>query len=283
MKEITLISWNVNGIRAVSKKDISEGMKYNQILQKDEFVKLKLIDWLHLVSPDALCLQETKANPEQLTSSLLKPQGYTSNFSSAEKKGYSGIVTYSKTKPIRLNTDLAVERLNKEGRVMETEFPGFVLLNVYFPNGKLSAERLKYKMDFYEVFLEHVINLRKQGKSVVICGDVNTAHTEIDLTHPKSNESVSGFLPDERKWIDKLISKGFVDTFRHFNKEPEHYTWWSTRAIVKGVTARERNVGWRIDYFFVSDDLLDNLVESVMMNEVMGSDHCPIKIKLKFE
>ena len=282
MKEITLISWNVNGIRAVSKKDISEGMKYNQILQKDEFVKLKLIDWLHLVSPDALCLQETKAHPEQLTSSLLKPQGYTSNFSSAEKKGYSGVVTYSKTKPIRLNTDLAVERLNKEGRVMETEFPGLVLLNVYFPNGKLSAERLKYKMDFYEVFLEHVIDLRKQGKSVVICGDVNTAHTEIDLTHPKSNESVSGFLPDERKWIDKLISKGFVDTFRHFNKEPDHYTWWSTRAIVKGVTARERNVGWRIDYFFVSEDLIEKVTESKMLSSVMGSDHCPLIMKLKF-
>jgi len=268
MREITLISWNVNGIRAVSKKEI--------------YQKLKFTEWLHKTKPDILCIQETKAHPEQLTSSLLKPQGYTSNFSSAEKKGYSGVVTYSKTKPIRLNTDLAVERLNKEGRVMETEFPGFVLLNVYFPNGKLSAERLKYKMDFYEVFLEHVIDLRKQGKSVVICGDVNTAHTEIDLTHPKSNESVSGFLPDERKWIDKLISKGFVDTFRHFNKEPEHYTWWSTRAIVKGVTARERNVGWRIDYFFVSEDLIEKVTESKMLSSVMGSDHCPLIMKLKF-
>ncbi len=283
MKEITLISWNVNGIRAVSKKEISEGSKYNPILQKEEVVKLRFTDWLHLVSPDALCLQETKAHPKQLSSDLINPPGYMSNFSSAERKGYSGVVTYSKTKPTRVSTDLADDRMNKEGRVIETEFPEFVLLNVYFPNGKLSAERLKYKLDFYEIFLEHVVNIRKQGKSVIICGDVNTAHTEIDLTHPKSNETISGFLPEERKWIDKLISNGFVDTFRHFNKDPEHYSWWSARAIVKGVTARERNVGWRIDYFFVSEDLIDNLVESVMMNKVMGSDHCPVKIKLKFD
>jgi len=281
MKEITLISWNVNGIRAVSKKEISEGLKFNPILQKEEHVKLKFNEWLHQISPDALCLQETKAHPEQLTGALLNPQGYISNFSSAERKGYSGVVTYSKIKPNRVNTKLAVERLNKEGRVMETEFPDFVLLNVYFPNGKLSDERLKYKMDFYTVFLEHVINLRNQGKSVIICGDVNTAHTEIDLTHPKPNEDVSGFLPKERKWIDKLLSNGFVDTFRHFNKDPEHYTWWSMRNIVKGVTARERNVGWRIDYFFVSEDLIDKVIDSRMLSEVMGSDHCPLKLKLK--
>ncbi len=281
MKEITLISWNVNGIRAVSKKEVSEGMKFNQILQKEELAKLKFNEWMHQISPDALCLQETKAHPEQLTAALLNPQGYISNWSSAERKGYSGVVTYSKVKPNRINTKLAVERLNKEGRVMETEFPDFVLLNVYFPNGKLSAERLKYKMDFYKVFLEHAVALKNQGKSVIICGDVNTAHTEIDLTHPKPNEDVSGFLPKERKWIDKLISNGFIDTFRYFNKEPEHYTWWSVRNIVKGVTARERNVGWRIDYFFVSEDLIEKVTESKMLSEVIGSDHCPLILKLK--
>ncbi len=267
MKELTLISWNVNGIRAVSKKEISEKLKFN--------------DWLHKVSPDFLCLQETKAHPEQLTGKLLNPQGYQSNWSSAERKGYSGVATYSKIKPERINTALPNDKYNNEGRVMETEFDDFVLLNVYFPNGKLNAERLKYKMGFYDSFLEHVINLRNEGKSVIICGDVNTAHTEIDLTHPKSNEDVSGFLPKERKWIDKLISKGFVDTFRHFNKETQHYTWWSMRNIVKGVTARERNVGWRIDYFYVSDDLIDKVSESYMLKDVMGSDHCPIVLKLK--
>jgi exodeoxyribonuclease-3 len=281
MKEITLISWNVNGIRAVSKKEIAEGVKFNPLLQKEELVKLKFNEWLHQISPDAMCLQETKAHPEQLTAALISPQGYISNWSSAEKKGYSGVVTYSKIKPNRVNTKLTLERLNHEGRLMETEFDDFVLLNVYFPNGKLSAERLKYKMDFYEVFLEHVINLKNQGKSIIICGDVNTAHTEIDLTHPKSNEDISGFLPKERKWIDKLLSNGFVDTFRHFNKEPEHYTWWSARAIVKGVTARERNVGWRIDYFYVSEDLIDKVTESKMLSDVMGSDHCPLILKLK--
>ena len=269
MKEWTLISWNVNGIRAVSKKEVNENLKFNE--------------WLNRASPDILCLQETKAHPDQLTTRLLNPQGYISNWSSAERKGYSGVVTYSKHKPLRMNTDLPDARYNNEGRVMETEFPDFVLLNVYFPNGKLNAQRLKYKMGFYDSFLEHIINLRNEGKSVIVCGDINTAHTEIDLSHPKSNENISGFLPEERKWIDKLISVGFVDTFRHFTKEPEHYTWWSSRAIHKGVTARERNVGWRIDYFFISEDLLENLIESKMMNDVMGSDHCPIQIKLKFK
>ncbi|MCE7738672.1 MAG: exodeoxyribonuclease III [Candidatus Heimdallarchaeota archaeon] len=263
MKELTLISWNVNGIRAVSKKEVFEKLKFN--------------DWLHKVSPDFLSLQETKAHPEQLTGKLLNPQGYLSNWSSAERKGYSGVVTYSKVKPIRVNTKLTVERLNNEGRLIETEFPDFVLLNVYFPNGKLNAERLKYKMDFYEVFLEHVIDLKKQGKSVIICGDVNTAHKEIDLTHPKSNEDTSGFLPKEREWIDKLVSSGFIDSFRYFNKKPEHYTWWSVRNI----GARERNVGWRIDYFFVSEDLIEKVTESSMLSDVLGSDHCPLILKLK--
>jgi len=267
MKEWSVISWNVNGIRAVSKKEVHSNLKFNE--------------WLNKTSPDILCLQETKAQPEQLTAQLLSPQSYLSNWSSAERKGYSGVVTYSKTKPVRLNTNLSADRYNNEGRLMETEFPDFVLLNVYFPNGKMNAERLKYKMGFYDAFLEHVINLRNEGKSIIICGDVNTAHTEIDLTHPKNNQDVSGFLPKERKWIDKLISIGFIDTFRHFNKEPEHYTWWSARAIVKGVTARERNVGWRIDYFYVSDDLIDKVSESYILKDVMGSDHCPIVLKLK--
>lgn len=268
MKEWTLISWNVNGIRAVSKKEVYENLKFNE--------------WLYKTSPDVLCIQETKAQPDQLTAKLLNPQGYQSHWSSAERKGYSGVVTYSKIKPTKINTNLPSDKYNNEGRLMETEFSDFVLLNVYFPNGKLSAQRLKYKMGYYDSFLEHVINLRNEGKSVIICGDVNTAHTEIDLTHPKGNENVSGFLPEEREWIDKLTSIGFIDTFRYFNKNPEQYTWWSTRNVYNGVTARERNVGWRIDYFFISENLLDDLVESTIMSDVMGSDHCPIRIKLKF-
>ncbi|MBY8999560.1 MAG: exodeoxyribonuclease III [Candidatus Heimdallarchaeota archaeon] len=269
MGEITLISWNVNGIRAVSKKVVHNNLKFN--------------DWLYKASPDVLCLQETKAQIDQLTEKIISPQGYKSYWHSAERKGYSGVVTYSKTNPNRVNNNLGIKKFDSEGRVVETEFDDFVLFNVYFPNGKMNKERLQYKMDFYDTFLDYVMKLRKEGKSVIICGDVNTAHTEIDLTHAKANENTSGFLKEEREWIDKLLKNGFIDTFRHFNKESENYTWWSARAIVKGVTARERNVGWRIDYFFISDDLLDNLIESKTMNEVMGSDHCPLLIKLKFK
>ncbi|NPD90234.1 MAG: exodeoxyribonuclease III [Asgard group archaeon] len=266
MVEYTLISWNVNGIRAMSKKVIYEKIKFNT--------------WLNRTAPDALCIQETKAHPEQLTAKLLSPQGYKSYWNSGERKGYSGVATYSKTKPLRVNYEIGEEKFDDEGRVVETEYSDFVLFNVYFPNGKLNAERLKYKLEFYDFFLEYIEKVRSKGKSIVVCGDVNTAHTAIDLTHPKNNEDVSGFLPIERKWIDKLLSLGYVDTFRHFNKEPEHYTWWSVRNIVKGVTARERNVGWRIDYFIVSEDIIDKVTKSYMLPEVMGSDHCPIVLKL---
>ncbi len=264
----TLLSWNVNGIRAMSKKVIYQRVKFNT--------------WLNRTSPDMLCIQETKAHPDQLTSKLLNPQGYKSYWNSAEKKGYSGVATYSKITPLRVNYKIGEEKFDREGRIIETEYPEFVLFNVYFPNGKLNEERLKYKLEFYDYFLGYIEKVREEGKSIVVCGDVNTAHTEIDLTHPKSNENVSGFLPIERKWIDKLLSLGYVDTFRHFNKEPKHYTWWSVRNIVKGVTARERNVGWRIDYFFVTEDIIENVRESYMLPEVIGSDHCPLVLKLDF-
>ena len=269
MAELSLISWNVNGIRAMSKKVIYQGIKFNT--------------WLNRTSPDVLCIQETKAHPDQLTAKLLSPQDYKSYWNSGERRGYSGVATYSKTKPLRVNYEIGKEKFDVEGRVIETEYPDFVLFNVYFPNGKLNEERLKYKLEFYDYFLEYIEKVRAEGKSIIICGDVNTAHTEIDLTHPKGNEDFSGFLPIERKWIDKLISKGYVDTFRHFNKNPEHYTWWSVRNIVKGVTARERNVGWRIDYFYVSEDLINKVSESYILKEVMGSDHCPIALKLRFD
>ena len=268
MSELTLISWNVNGIRALSKKVI--------------YQRKKLYGWLKETSADILCFQETKAQPEQLSDNILKPPRYHSYWHSAERKGYSSVGAYSKTKPLKINKSIGVEKFDIEGRVLELEYPEFVLFNVYFPNGKLNEERLKYKLEFYDHFLEYIEGVRAEGKSIVVCGDVNTAHTEIDLTHPKGNEDFSGFLPIERKWIDKLLSLGYVDTFRHFNKEPEHYTWWSVRNIVKGVTARERNVGWRIDYFIVSEGIIDKVTESYMLPEVMGSDHCPIVLKLAF-
>ncbi|MHA1347119.1 MAG: exodeoxyribonuclease III [Candidatus Heimdallarchaeaceae archaeon] len=263
MGEITLISWNVNGIRAVSKKEVYENLKFN--------------DWLNKLSPDVLCIQEIKAQVDQLTDKLISPQGYTSYWHSAERKGYSGVVSYTKTKPIRVNNDLGIEKFDVEGRIVETEFDDFILFNVYFPNGKLNKERLKYKMDFYEAFLDHVTKLKEEGKSIIICGDVNTAHAEIDLTHAKANENISGFLQEERDWIDRLIEAGFVDSFRKFNKASENYTWWSVRNI----GARDRNVGWRIDYFFTSKDLEDKITAAYMLSDVMGSDHCPIVLKLK--
>jgi exodeoxyribonuclease-3 len=252
-----LLSWNVNGIRAAYKKGI--------------------LNWFSKEQPDILCVQETKAMKEQLPDDLINVNGYNSFFSSAEKKGYSGTATYTKVNPVEVANGIGIKKFDSEGRFLVTEFDEFILFNIYFPNGKARAERLQYKMDFYEAFLKHLKKLLKQGKKIVICGDVNTAHKEIDLARPKPNEKVSGFLPEERAWIDKLLEAGFIDTLRVYNQKPEQYTWWDMMT-----RARDRNVGWRIDYFFISDNLKDNLKNAFILPEVMGSDHCPVGIELKF-
>jgi exodeoxyribonuclease-3 len=254
---LRLLSWNVNGIRAIQKKGF--------------------LDWFKKENSDILCLQETKAHPDQLDDVLKNVDGYTSYFSSAEKKGYSGVVTYSKLKPVNVQQGVGIKKFDSEGRFIITEFDEFILFNIYFPNGKASEERLQYKMDFYETFLKHCKKLLKENKKIIVCGDVNTAHKEIDIARPKENSEISGFLPQERKWIDKFLFAGFIDTFRIFNQEPEQYTWWDmvTRA-------RERNVGWRIDYFYISDNLKKNIISASIHSSVMGSDHCPIEIELKF-
>lgn len=256
-KNLRLISWNVNGIRASYKKG--------------------LLDWFKKENPDMLCLQETKAHPEQLVDELKNVDGYDSYFSSAEKKGYSGVATYSKMNTVSVQNGLGIKKFDSEGRFIITEFEEFTLFNIYFPNGKASDERLQYKMDFYDAFLKHCKKLLKQNKKIVVCGDVNTAHKEIDLARPKENSQISGFLPQERKWIDEFLNSGFIDTFRIFNNEAENYTWWDmvTRA-------RDRNVGWRIDYFYASENLKKNIVSASIHSEVMGSDHCPIELQLKF-
>ncbi|MBT8379874.1 MAG: exodeoxyribonuclease III [Ignavibacteria bacterium] len=257
MPKVKLLSWNVNGIRAIYKKGF--------------------LDWFKKLNPDMLCLQETKAHPDQLVDELKNVNGYESHFSSAEKKGYSGVVTYTKEMPVDAKNGIGIKKFDSEGRFIITEFKEFILFNIYFPNGKASKERLQYKMDFYDAFLKHCKKLLKQGKKIVVCGDVNTAHEEIDLARPKENSNTSGFLPEERKWIDKFIAAGFIDTFRMFNKEPENYTWWDmiTRA-------RDRNVGWRIDYFYASENLKNNIKSASIHSTVMGSDHCPIELELKF-
>ena len=255
-KTLRIFSWNVNGIRAVQKKGFT--------------------NWVKKASPDILCLQETKAQEDQLDDSLKKVDKYTSLFFSAERKGYSGVATYTRLKPVSTKMGLGKHYFDTEGRVIETEFDKFVLYNVYFPNGGRGPHRVKYKLDFYDELFYCLEKVRKRQKNIIVCGDYNTAHKEIDLARPKENQTVSGFLPEERAWIDKIINLGYIDIFREYNKEPGQYTYWDlfTRA-------RERNVGWRIDYFFVSREARKLVEDACIHPKVMGSDHCPIELELK--
>ncbi|MBN2239454.1 MAG: exodeoxyribonuclease III [Dehalococcoidales bacterium] len=255
MKQLKILSWNVNGIRAAVKKGF--------------------LDWLQQESPDILCVQETKAHTEQLDTALTNPEGYHVFWNYPEKKGYSGVATFSRDKPEEVAYDPGMGNIDGEGRILMTVHGDITLFNIYFPNGKKDAERLKYKLDFYDTFLDYIEPMRKEGRKLVICGDYNTAHKEIDLAHPKANEKVSGFLPVEREWLTKLTENGYVDTFRHFNREPEQYTWWDQKS-----RARERNIGWRIDYFFITGNLVGSLSDAFIMPEVEGSDHCPVGILL---
>ena len=251
-----LISWNVNGIRAIHKKGF--------------------IEWLHKESPDILCLQETKCHPDQLNDELLAPNGYTTFWSAAEKKGYSGTAVFTKTKPKSAQEGLGVKKFDTEGRTLVLDYGTFVLFNIYYPNGSAGNKRVPFKMEFYDAFLKKVNRLKKSGTNVIICGDVNTAHTEIDLARPKQNEKNTGFLPEERAWVTKFLDNGYVDTFRHFNKEGGYYTWWDYKT-----GARARNIGWRIDYFFTTENLLPKLKKAFILDKVLGSDHCPVGIELK--
>lgn len=253
-----IISWNVNGLRAVERKKI-----FPQLLH----------DW----EPSIFCLQETKSHPEQLSAALTKPEGYVAYFSSADKKGYSGVATYTQKEPNSVQEHWGMEQYAQEGRILRTAYSDFVLYNIYFPNGRASEERLAYKMSFYKDFLNHLKEELTHQPNILICGDVNTAHKEIDLARPKPNEKKSGFLPQERAWMDELFEAGFVDTLRHFTQEPELYTYWDTFT-----RARERNVGWRIDYFVASASLMPHVIDANIHADVMGSDHCPISVTLSF-
>jgi len=225
--------------------------------------------------PDILCLQETRAWAEQLPKKAKEVENYHFYCTEPEKKGYSGVGIYTKEEPIEISDEFHPE-FDSEGRVLKATYPEFILFNVYFPNGKSSQERLDYKMAFYEEFLSMLEELIQNDEKIIVLGDVNTAHKEIDLARPKDNKDVSGFLPQERQWIDELIDAGFVDTFRMFNSEGENYTFWDLRT-----RARERNVGWRIDYVFVSENLRDRVDDAFILDDVYGSDHCPIGITLE--
>jgi len=255
---MNIISWNVNGLRAVNKKG-----NWAEILK---------------INPDILCLQETKAEAEQLPEEVRNPKGYFSYFShSKTRKGYSGVAIYTKQKPEKVEEGIGIKDMDQEGRLLVLYYPDFVLLNCYFPNGGGGPERLAYKLKFYDNFLAFAEKLRKKGHKVIFCGDINTAHEEIDLARPKENEQNTGFLPEERAWIDELIYHGYIDIFRHFYPNTrEVYTFWDMQT-----GARDRNVGWRLDYFFITPDLLKSVKSTNMMTNFYGSDHCPIVLELK--
>lgn len=255
MAKMTFISWNVNGIRAVDKKGA--------------------LKWIDEENIDFLGLQEIKAEAEQIPESIFERDYKFESINSSIKKGQSGVALYTDVKGVASCCE-EVDILD-EGRINAYHFDNIAYFNVYFPNGQRNDERLVYKMAFYERFFTHIMALRKEGKSIIVCGDVNTAHFPIDLARPKANEKTSGFLPMEREWQDKLLDAGFVDTFRHIHgDEEERYSWWSYRA-----GARARNVGWRIDYFYVSEDLKDKIIDADILDQVLGSDHCPVKLVLE--
>ena len=250
-----LISWNVNGVRAVVKKGF--------------------LDWLDQAQPDILCLQETKAHVDQLAAEILTDHGYHTYWHSGERRGYSGVATFCKEEPLYVQEGLGIERYDAEGRVLVTEHENFLLYNIYFPNGQKDNERLQYKLDFYDDLLPIINEQVESGNNVVVTGDWNTAHHPIDLARPKQNVNTSGFMPIERKKLDMYVENGWIDTFRLFHQEGERYSWWTYRF-----GARERNVGWRIDYFFVNEGLLDNVVDADIHDEILGSDHCPVFLEL---
>jgi len=252
-----IVSWNVNGLRSLAKNDYWES-------------------FLKGVKPDIFCLQETKASPEQVPETLLSPAGFSSFFSSSKvKKGYSGVALYSKIEPLSVIYGMGIKEFDQEGRIIGAEYEDFWLLNAYFPNGGMGPERLDYKMRFYDAFLAFAEKLRKQ-KPVIFCGDVNTAHEEIDLARPKENKENTGFLPQERAWIDEVITSGYVDSFRHFHPQTsDAYTYWDMKT-----RARDRNVGWRLDYFFVVQEFMKHIKKSEIHTDIYGSDHCPISITL---
>lgn len=251
-----ITTWNVNGYRAILRKDA--------------------LEWVPEVDPDVFCLQEIKVQLDQLNEDQATIEGYDTVWNPAERKGYSGVVTFHKQTPLEVEKGFGFEEFDNEGRVIRLKYPDFYLYNIYFPNGGQSNERVPYKLAFYEKLLNICDGLHQNGEKIIITGDFNTAHNEIDLANPKANEKNTGFLPEEREWIDKYLNHGFVDAYRELYPENEVYTWWTYRF-----NSRERNVGWRLDYFLVSEGLMDKVDDVVIHGDIMGSDHCPVSLILK--
>ena len=250
-----IFSWNVNGVRAIEKKGF--------------------LDWIEDENPDIVCIQETKAKVEQLSPSLIEDHGYHTYWHSAERPGYSGVATFSKIEPYYVQKGLGIDRFDSEGRVLITEHENFLLYNIYFPNGQKDDIRLNYKLDFYDKLLPIINEQVDSGTNVIVTGDWNTAHFPVDLARPKENIKTSGFMPIEREKMDQYTDAGWVDTFRHFHQEPERYSWWSYRS-----GARQRNIGWRIDYFFVNQSFISQIEDADIHEGILGSDHCPVSIKI---
>ena len=250
-----IFSWNVNGVRAIEKKGF--------------------LEWIEEEDPDIVCIQETKAKVEQLGSSLIEDHGYHTYWHSAERPGYSGVATFSKVEPYYIQKGLGIDRFDSEGRVLITEHENFLLYNIYFPNGQKDEIRLNYKLDFYDELLPIINEQVDSGSNVIVTGDWNTAHFPIDLARPKENVKTSGFMPIEREKMDQYVDSGWVDTFRHFHQESERYSWWSYRS-----GARQRNIGWRIDYFFANQSFISQIEDADIHENILGSDHCPVSIKI---
>ncbi len=252
-----IVTWNVNGLRSLDKNGLW-----------DAFFEL---------APDVIFLQEIKAEESQLSDSMKKPAGYVAAFNSCRvRKGYSGVALYSTTAPDSINFDVLPDEFNTEGRLIEAVFGNMAVYGIYFPNGGRGPERLDYKLRYYDAFLEYIEKVRKTGKSIIFCGDVNVAHHEIDLARPEENLNTSGFLPEERAWADQVENTGYVDVYRHLhpNKAGAYTYWDSWRGM------RERNIGWRLDYFFVSSDLLPKVKRCEIAPEIYGSDHCPVVLDI---
>jgi len=253
---LKILSYNVNGIRAALNKGFA--------------------DWLQAAQPDVLCLQETKALKEQVDTSVFEQLGYEHHWHSAQKKGYSGVAILTKTKPLNVEQGTGIPHIDFEGRVIRADFHKVSIISLYLPSGT-NLDRLDYKFKFMDDFQAYIDQLRKKYPRLVICGDYNICHQAIDIHDPVRNKNVSGFLPEERAWIDRFMNNGFVDSFRHLNPEPHQYSWWSYRA-----NARNNNKGWRIDYNLVSDNLKQNIQRAYLLPDARHSDHCPVGLELKF-
>ncbi len=250
-----IISYNVNGIRAA----INKG----------------LLDWMKKVKPGILCIQETKAQPDQVDLDPFRKLGYVDHWHSAEKKGYSGVLILADREPDNVVIGMNTSDYDSEGRVIRFDFGDISLLNVYIPSGTTGDVRQDFKMKFLDDFLSFLTNLRKDRPNLLVCGDFNIAHREIDIHNPVSNKKTSGFLPEERAWVDKFLESGFVDTFRHMHPDTVKYSWWSFRS-----NARVKNLGWRLDYHMVTDPLANRIKDAGIMNDAAHSDHCPVWVDL---